>query len=45
MTPDDVRCEMQQCSLAFWDEFGSSREGWLRGILRWVNSDPGICKN
>ena len=34
--PDDVRCEMQQCSLAFWDEFISSREGWLKGILSWV---------
>jgi len=35
--PDDVRCEMQKCSLAFWDEFASSRDGWLKGLLRWVN--------
>ena len=40
--PEHVRCEMQKCALAFWNEFGSSREGWLNGILRWVNSDPGI---
>ena len=39
---DEVICEMQKCSLAFWDEFASSRVGWLRGILRWVNSDPDI---
>ncbi|KAL7525661.1 hypothetical protein ACHAWF_001457 [Thalassiosira exigua] len=25
--PEDVRCEMMKCSLAFWDEFASSREG------------------
>ena len=34
--PDDVRCEMQKCSLAFLEEFASSREGWLRGLLTWV---------
>ena len=39
---DEVRCEMQKCALAFWDEFASSREGWLKGILRWVNNDPEI---
>ncbi|KAL7529305.1 hypothetical protein ACHAWF_002928 [Thalassiosira exigua] len=39
--PDDVRCKMQQCSLAFWDKFASSRAGWLEGILRWVNNDGG----
>lgn len=43
--PDDVRCDMQKCALAFWDEFGSSRKGWLKGILRWVNSDPNIAKS
>jgi len=31
--------------LAFWDEFASSREGWLRGILRWINKDPEIIRN
>ena len=35
-------CEMQRCALAFWDEFASTRAGWLRGLLRWVNSDPVI---
>jgi len=35
--PDNVGfCEMQKCSLAFWDEFASSRDGWLKGILSWV---------
>ena len=42
--PRGVRDEMQRCALAFWDEFGSSREGWLRGILLWINSEPGIAE-
>lgn len=37
--PDNVLCEMQKCSLAFWDEFASSRDGWLKGILSWVNNE------
>ena len=37
---DERVCEMQRCALAFWDEFASTRAGWLRGLLRWVNSDP-----
>lgn len=36
---EDVRCEMQKCALAFWDEFASSRDGWLKGILSWVNNE------
>ncbi|KAL7530559.1 hypothetical protein ACHAXR_003555 [Thalassiosira sp. AJA248-18] len=37
--PEDKRCEMQKCALAFWDEFASSRDGWLKGILSWVNNE------
>lgn len=40
--PEDVRCEMMKCSLAFWDEFASSREGWLKAILLWVNRERRI---
>eukprot|EP00581_Thalassiosira_minuscula_P011638 CAMPEP_0183717536 /NCGR_PEP_ID=MMETSP0737-20130205/11131_1 /TAXON_ID=385413 /ORGANISM="Thalassiosira miniscula, Strain CCMP1093" /LENGTH=465 /DNA_ID=CAMNT_0025947003 /DNA_START=127 /DNA_END=1524 /DNA_ORIENTATION=+ len=39
---DEVKCEMKKCSFAFWNEFGSSREGWLKGILQWVNTEPGL---
>lgn len=42
--PDDVRCEMQRCSFAFWNEFSSTREGWLKAILLWINRDPEIAK-
>ena len=35
--PEEQQCEMQKCALAFWDEFASSRDGWLKGILSWVN--------
>lgn len=37
--PEQEICEMQKCALAFWDEFASSREGWLKGILSWVNNE------
>ena len=32
-------CTMKKCSLSFWGEFGSSRGGWLKGMLLWVNNE------
>jgi len=34
---NDARCEMMNCALDFWDKFASSRDGWLKAILLWVN--------
>lgn len=36
---DRRRCEMMRCGLRFWDEYASTRVGWLRAILLWVRRD------
>ena len=43
--PDDIRCEMQKCHLAIWNEFASSRAGWLKGIISWIRAGDGTRKD
>ena len=31
--PKSVQCDMQKCALAVWDNYVSSRSGWLNGLV------------